>query len=72
MAKQSGIPLPTRRLPYTPAQVAQMYGVSVNSIYNEIKSGRLRAHHKRGDRKRWYVTEADLAHWAEHGMFGDG
>lgn len=71
MTSQSAIPLPTRQLPYTPAQVAQMYGVSVAYVYNEIRSGRLRAHHKRGEQKRWYVTEADLAHWAEHGMLGE-
>ncbi len=59
-------------LPMTPAQAAERAGVGVGAIYAEIASGRLRARHKRGQVKRWWITEADLKEWASGGMFGEG
>lgn len=57
------------RLPYTVKEVAEMYGVSGNYIYREIREGRLRARHKRGETKAWYVTDEDLREWVESGMW---
>lgn len=55
-------------IPMTPAQAAEAAGVGVGVIYADIAAGRLRARHKRGQVKRWYITEADLAEWASGGM----
>lgn len=52
------------RLPYTVAQVADMYGMGVEAVRREIRSGRLPASHKRGQSRKWYVTDADLETWA--------
>ena len=51
-------------LPMTPAQAAARAGVGLPTIYAEIAAGRLRARHKRGQVKRWWITEADLEEWA--------
>ena len=56
-------------MPMTPQQAADRLGVGVSVVYRAIESGSLRARHKRGQSRRWWVTEADLAHWAEEGMF---
>lgn len=52
------------RLPYTVKQVADMYGVSAETIRREIQAGRLPARHKRGQTRVWYMTDADLETWA--------
>lgn len=52
-------------IPWTPAQVAEMYGVSDETIYREIRSGRLRAKHKRGQSRKWFITDDALREWAE-------
>lgn len=59
------------KLPYTPPQVAKMYGLGTETIYREIRAGRLKARHKKGQRKRWYITEQDLVDWVEKTMFED-
>lgn len=53
------------RLPYSPAQIAEMYGVSTETIYREIRSGRLKGRHKRGQSRKWFVTDEALREWAE-------
>lgn len=54
------------KLPYTVRQVADMYGMSEGAIRKEISSGRLKAAHKRGQTKVWYITDAWLKDWAEN------
>lgn len=56
------------RLPYTTAEVAEMCGKSTAFVLREIESGRLEARHKKGESKRWYVTEEALQKWASGGM----
>lgn len=51
--------------PYTVKQVAEMYGYTEDGIRNEIKVGRLHASHKKGQSKKWYITEKDLRKWTE-------
>lgn len=53
-------------LPYTVKQVANMYGCSTETIRREINSGRLRASHKRGQTKVWYITKDALKDWVEN------
>lgn len=57
---------PPVRLPYTVAEVAAMYGKSRNTILREIASGRLPAKHKKGETKRWYITDEALEEWARN------
>lgn len=59
------------KLPYTPQQVASMYGIPVHRVYSEIKAGRLAARHKRGEDKKWYITETDLVDWIERRMWDE-
>lgn len=54
------------RLPYTVREVADMYGMSVETVRREIHAGRLKAAHKRGQRRVWYITQANLKDWAEN------
>ena len=51
--------------PYTIQEVADMYGYTYERIRREISEGRLHAAHKRGQSKRWYITDADLKEWTE-------
>ncbi len=60
------------QLPYTVKQVAEMYGVCAETIRREISAGRLKAAHKRGQRRIWYITEANLNDWAENMLEEDG
>lgn len=53
-------------MPYTPTQVAEMYGVCDETIYREIRAGRLKAKHKRGMSRKWYITESDLRDWTQN------
>jgi len=53
-------------LPYTVKQVAKMYGCSTETIRREINAGRLKASHKRGQTKVWYITKEALKDWAEN------
>lgn len=53
-------------LPYTVKEVAEMYGFSADAIRKEISSGRLKAAHKRGQTKVWYIKQAWLDDWAEN------
>jgi hypothetical protein len=59
------------RLPYTVKQVADMYNMSVESVYAEIRAQRLPAHHKRGATKRWFITDADLHEWINVNLLED-
>lgn len=54
------------RLPYTVKQVAEMVGCSTDTIRKEIRAGHLKARHRRGRTKIWYVTKEDLSEWAEN------
>ncbi len=56
-------------MPLSPAQAAELCGVSVGVIYGAIGSGALRARHKRGQTQRWFITREDLEAWASGGMF---
>lgn len=58
------------QLPYTVRQVAEMYGVCAETIRREIHAGRLKAHHKRGMVRIWYITPDDLKDWAENMLEG--
>lgn len=58
------------QLPYTVQQVADMYGMKETAVLAEIRSGRLRARHKRGMVKRWFITNQDLVDWV-NGMLED-
>ena len=58
-------------LPMTPHEVAQIYGVSDEYICREIRAGRLKARHKRGGVRNWYITREALEEWAESGFLAD-
>lgn len=53
------------RLPYSVKEVAEHYGLSPEAVRNEIAKGRLRAAHKRGQTKVWYMKPEWVAEWAE-------
>lgn len=57
------------QLPMRLSEVAELLGMSYKSVHREVQSGRLKAWHKKGENKIWYVTQADLNEWAEGGMF---
>ncbi len=54
------------RLPYTVKEIAEHYGMSTEAVRKEIVTGRLRAAHKRGQSKVWYVKHEWLCDWAEN------
>ncbi len=56
-------------LPLTPAEVAKAYGLSYQQVIIEIRSGRLNAHHKKGQSHKWYITRKDLEEWVNVGMW---
>lgn len=58
------------QLPLTVKQVAEMYGVCAETIRREIRAGRLKAHHKRGMVRIWYIRPKDLEDWAENMLEG--
>lgn len=47
---------------YTPREVAKMFGVSINTIYDELKAGRL-PHMKFGSKN--VIEEEDITKWRE-------
>ena len=59
------------KLPMTVQQVASLYGLSRSQVYREIEAGRLHARHKRGEQRIWYITDADLEEWIDHGMWDE-
>lgn len=53
--------------PYTPAEVAEMFGVSVSTIYREIREHRLKARLKRGSSRGYRITKEAISDWLENG-----
>lgn len=54
------------QLPLTVKEVAEQYGMSAKAVRKEIASGRLKAAHKRGQTKIWYMKPEWLDEWAEN------
>ena len=50
---------------YTVAQVAEMAMVSVETVYDDIKSGALRARRKCHATRGYVVLESELKRWLE-------
>lgn len=57
---------PHSRSHMTPADAAQVAGVSRWAIMRAINSHKLQAH--RDNRNRWQIAEADLAAWCAHSV----
>lgn len=53
------------QLPRTVKEVAEHYGMSTEAVRQEIASGRLKAAHKRGQSKVWYMKPEWIDEWAE-------
>jgi excisionase family DNA binding protein len=53
----------------SPEEVAELTGWSKDVIYEEIRSGRLRARHKRGEIRKWWITVDDMDEWIQHGLW---
>lgn len=63
--------LPER--PLTIKQIVHRYKgvVTAQGLYKAIAEGRLKARHKAGETKTWYVREEDLAEYLDKGMWGE-
>lgn len=56
----------TLKLPYTVQEVAEMVGCSTSTILRDIHSGILKARHKKGQVRVWYITDEALKDWTEN------
>lgn len=56
------------RLPYRVKEVAGILSVSEEFVRKEIREGRLKARHKRGGTRTWWITQSDLDEWMAGGM----
>ena len=59
------------KMPLSPKQAAERCGVRVTVIYSAIANGTLRARHKVGTSRNWWILEEDMVAWASGGMFGE-
>lgn len=59
------------QLPLTPKEVAEIYGISVSVVRKEIEKGSLKARHKRGQTKNWYITREAIEEWVQNGFLED-
>lgn len=50
---------------YSPAECAQIVGLSRFAIYSALSSGALRGHKPTGPNGRWRVLDTDLYEWAQ-------
>lgn len=56
------------RLPFRVKEVAEMFNVSECFIRKEIHLGNLKAAHKRGESKIWWIKQEWIDEWASGGM----
>lgn len=61
------------KMPLTVKDIVHRYKgvVTANKLYADIAAGRLKAKHKAGESKTWYVREEDLAEYFDKGMWGE-
>lgn len=60
------------KMPLTVKQIVHKHkGVTARSLYKAIAEGRLKARHKAGETKTWYIREEDLAEYFDKGMWGE-
>lgn len=66
-AKELGYP---PKMAFRISELAEISGVTVNTLYNEVQAGRLRAMVPEGRKRGMRVTYKDFDEWIEGG-FGD-
>ncbi len=63
------------KMPLTVKDIVHRYKgiLTAKSIYKAIAEGRLKAKHKAGESRTWYIRPEDFADYLENGMWeGEG